>query len=135
MPAVSQACPGRKAADRSHPPQSRASWLASSGRSQNRCMRSKRLIRVTLTHTKPREVTFQAKTHPKLSKAGGAVTARRTLVSTTSRNIIRRWPLDRGSSATHHRSGGNQPAHQSMINRRLLFVSPALPIIGDAEQV
>jgi len=33
-------------------------------------------------------------------------------------DIIRRWRLDRGSSATHHRSGGNQPAHQSMINRR-----------------
>ena len=31
---------------------------------------------------------------------------------------FRRQPLDRGSSATHHRSGGIQPAHQSMINRR-----------------
>ena len=34
------------------------------------------------------------------------------------KDIFRRWSLDRGSSATHHRSGGNQPAHQSMINRR-----------------
>ena len=33
-------------------------------------------------------------------------------------DIFRRWRLDRGSSATHHRSGGSQPAHQSMINRR-----------------
>ena len=33
-------------------------------------------------------------------------------------DIFRRWRLDRGSSATHHRSGGIQPAHQSMINRR-----------------
>jgi hypothetical protein len=24
-------------------------------------------------------------------------------------DLIRRWPLDRGISATHHRSGGNQP--------------------------
>ena len=32
---------------------------------------------------------------------------------------FRRWPLDRGSSATHHHGpGGIQPAHQSMINRR-----------------
>ena len=33
-------------------------------------------------------------------------------------DILRRWTLDRGSSATHHRSGGSQRAHQSMINRR-----------------
>ena len=38
-------------------------------------------------------------------------------------DIFRRWRLgrrrlDRGSSATHRRSGGIQPAHQSMINRR-----------------
>jgi len=31
-------------------------------------------------------------------------------------DLIRRWKLDRGSSATYHRSGGNQPAYQSMIN-------------------
>src|SRR5215204_5266914 len=41
--------------------------------------------------------------------------------------FIRRWLLDRGSSATHHRSGGHQPAHQSMINRRLMIVPPAMP--------
>jgi hypothetical protein len=41
-------------------------------------------------------------------------------------DIIRRWLLDRASSATHHRSGGNQPAHQSMINRRFMIVPPAL---------
>ncbi|WP_241671502.1 hypothetical protein [Dankookia rubra] len=33
-------------------------------------------------------------------------------------DLVRRWLRDRGSSATHHRSGGSQPAHQSMINRR-----------------
>jgi hypothetical protein len=41
--------------------------------------------------------------------------------------------LDRGSSATHHRSGGNQPAYQSMINRRFLIVPPALSSGGHAE--
>jgi hypothetical protein len=48
-------------------------------------------------------------------------------------DFIRRWILDRGSSATHHRSGGNQPAHQSMINRRFMIVPPALPNGGHAE--
>jgi len=43
--------------------------------------------------------------------------------------------LDRGSSATHYRSGGNQPAHQSMINRRFMIVPPALPSGGHAEQL
>ena len=41
-------------------------------------------------------------------------------------DLIRRWKLDRGSSATHYGSGGNQPAHQSMINRRFMIVPPAL---------
>ena len=49
--------------------------------------------------------------------------------------FIRRWLLDRGSSATHHRSGGNQPAHQSMINRRLMIVPPAMPSSGRTEQL
>ena len=48
---------------------------------------------------------------------------------------IRRWTLDRGSSATHHRSGGNQPAHQSMINRRFMSVPPAMPNSGHAQQL
>ena len=48
---------------------------------------------------------------------------------------IRCWTLDRGSSTTNHRSGGNQPAHQSMINRRFLIVLPALPSSGHAEQL
>jgi hypothetical protein len=48
---------------------------------------------------------------------------------------IRRWTLDRGSSATNHRSGGNQPAHQSMINRRFMIVPPALPSGEHAEQL
>jgi len=50
-------------------------------------------------------------------------------------DLIRRWLLDRGSSATHHRSGGNQPAHQSMINRRLMIVPPAVPSGGHVEQL
>jgi hypothetical protein len=50
-------------------------------------------------------------------------------------DIIRRWQLDRGRSATYHRSGGNQPAHQSMINRRFMIVPPALPSGGHAEQL
>jgi hypothetical protein len=48
--------------------------------------------------------------------------------------LIRRWTLDRGSSATHYRSGGNQPAYQSMINRRFMIVLPALPRGGYAEK-
>ena len=50
-------------------------------------------------------------------------------------DIIRRWKLDRGSSATYHRSGGNQPAHQSMINRRFVIVPHALPSGGHTEQL
>ena len=50
-------------------------------------------------------------------------------------DLIRRWLLDRGSSATHHRSGGSQPAYQSMINRRLMIVPPALSSGGHAEQL
>jgi hypothetical protein len=50
-------------------------------------------------------------------------------------DLFRRWPPDRGSSATNDRSGGNQPAYQSMINRRFLIVPPALPSGGHAEQL
>src|ERR1700722_14737305 len=46
-----------------------------------------------------------------------------------------RGGLDRGSSATHHRSGGNQPAYQSMINRRFMIVPPALSSRGHPEQL
>src|SRR5215212_6429627 len=49
--------------------------------------------------------------------------------------FIRRWLLDKGSSATHHRSGGHQPAHQSMINRRLMIVPPAMPSSCRTEQL
>jgi hypothetical protein len=56
-------------------------------------------------------------------------------VGTNSRATFRCWPLDRGSSATNHRSGGNQPAHQSMINRRFMIVLPALSNSGHAEQL
>jgi hypothetical protein len=44
------------------------------------------------------------------------------------RVTIRRWTLDRRSSATYHRSGGNQPAYQSMINRRFMIVFPVYPV-------
>jgi hypothetical protein len=50
-------------------------------------------------------------------------------------DLIRRWTLDRGSSTTYHRSGGNQPAHQSMINRRFMIVPPALASGGHTEQL
>src|SRR4051812_23299631 len=73
--------------------------------------------------------------HPILGKAGGTVAVGRTLAGTISRIPIRCWTLDRGSSATNHRSGGNQPAYQSMINRRFLIVLPALPGSGHAEQL
>ena len=37
----------------------------------------------------------------------------------------------RGSAATHYRSGGNQPAYQSMINRPFSWIVPlALPSRG-----
>ena len=56
--------------------------------------------------------------YPKLSKVEARSRPGEPLASTISRIVSGRWPLDRGSSATHHRSGGIQPAHQSMINRR-----------------
>jgi len=73
--------------------------------------------------------------HPRLSKAGGTVTARRTLENTDSWILSDAGFLDRGRSATHHRSGGNQPAYQSMINRRFMIVPPALLSGGHAEQL
>ena len=81
-----------------------------------------------------REITNPQGTHPKLGMSGGTVTARRTLYSSTSR-IYPTLLLDRGSSATHHRSGGHQSAHQSMINRRLMIVPPAMPSSGRTEQL
>jgi hypothetical protein len=48
-------------------------------------------------------------------------------------DLTRRWKLDRGRSATHYRSGGNQPAYQSMINRRFMIVPPALSRDGYTE--
>ena len=52
----------------------------------------------------------------KLSKAGGTVTATGELASTISR-IFSDAGAGQESSATHHRSGGIQPAHQSMIGK------------------
>jgi hypothetical protein len=72
--------------------------------------------------------------HPKLGRAGGTVTARRTLENIYSRILSDAGFLDRGRSATYPRSGGNQPAYQSMINRRFMIVPPALPSSGYVEQ-
>ena len=66
--------------------------------------------------------------HPKLGRAGGTVTARRTLENIYSRTSSDAGFLDRGRSATYPRSGGNQPAYQSMINRRFEAVPPTLSI-------
>ena len=109
-----------------------ASWRALSGRSPSRCSHSALeplRFGVSLQRRLP-----PATKHPKLGKAGGTVTARRTLASTISRHV-RCWLLDSESSATQYRSGGNQPARQSMINRRFMIVPPALPRGGHAEKV
>jgi hypothetical protein len=37
--------------------------------------------------------------------------------------------LDRGSSKTKPRSCGNQPAHESLLNRRLSVLSPAVDVV------
>ena len=37
--------------------------------------------------------------------------------------------LDRGSSKTKPRSCGNQPAHESLLNRRLSALSPAVDAV------
>jgi hypothetical protein len=37
--------------------------------------------------------------------------------------------LDRGSSETKPRSCGNQPAHESLLNRRLSVLSPAVDAV------
>ena len=69
-----------------------------------------------------------------LSKVGGTVTGRRTLECTISRihpTLATRPRTLRDAS----RSGGNQPAHQSMINRRYMIVPPALLSGGYAEQL
>jgi hypothetical protein len=66
-------------------------------------------------------------THPVPSKAGGTVTARENPRGYYQPDIIRCWKLDRGRSATYHRSSGIEPAHQSMINRRCMIMPPALP--------
>ena len=99
------------------PPQSLENWRPLPGRSLNTfkpltldALRS--IADITKRRSSPTTI------YPKLSKAGGTVTARRTLASTISRIVSDAGPLDRGSSATHHRSGGIQPAHQSLINRR-----------------
>ena len=43
-----------------------------------------------------------------------------------SRSSDRRSPLERGSPETKPRSCGNQPAHESLFNRRLRVLSPAV---------
>ena len=114
------------------PPRLRANWQALSGQSPDRRSPSAPDALILAEH-EPRR-PHRTNIRPKLGKAGG-----------TSRpgepsfplpvGFHRRWLLDRGSSATHHRSGGNQPAHQSMINRRFMIVPPALPSGGHAGQL
>ena len=83
LSAVSQAWRGRESCRPWSPPRSRASWQASSGQSPDRRSRSAP-DELSSLNTKPRR-SHRTKTHPKLGKAGGTITARRTLVSTTSR--------------------------------------------------
>ena len=57
---------------------------------------------------KPKEVTFRKDA----SKAGQGWRHDHGLENPRFHyqpELIRRWPLDRGSSATHHRSGGTNP--------------------------
>ena len=133
VPAVSQARPGGKAADRGHRrDRARAGGLRLGDRqtgASRTCVRRRGRSR---RHSK------KEPTNHKSSKAGqgwrhghGQENPRFHYQP----DLIRRWILDRGSSATHHRSGGNQPAHQSMINRRFMIVPPALPSGGHAEQL
>ena len=98
-------------------PRSLQNWRASPGRSPS-TFRSPALdvLRSTVDIAKRRS---SPSTHLSKAEQGWRhVTARRTLASTISRIFSETPRLDRGSSATHHRSGGIQPAHQSMINRR-----------------
>ena len=132
MPPLSQACPRREAADRCD------------RRDRARIIRLRLVNRQTgATHRRLIDKACSAThegDHPDkdTSKAGqdrrhghGQENPRRYYQP----DLIRRWPLDRGSSATHHRSGGNQPAYQSMIIRRFMSVLPALPSGGCAEQL
>ena len=49
-----------------------------------------------------------------------------TLVPVMSRSPDRRSTLERGSPETEPRSCGTQPAHESLFNRRLRVLSPAV---------
>jgi hypothetical protein len=49
-----------------------------------------------------------------------------TLVPVMSRSPDRRSSLERGSPETEPRSCGTQPAHESLFNRRLRVLSPAV---------
>src|ERR1700722_20303220 len=70
-----------------------------------------------------------------LSKVGGTVTARRTLEGTISRRSHPTLATRPRKLRDASRSGGNQPAHQSMINRRFMIVPPALLSGGHAEEL
>jgi len=65
------------------PPQSRASWQASSGQSPDR--RSPPTLDVLMLAEHEARRSHRTNTHPKLGKAGGTSRSRRTLASTTSR--------------------------------------------------
>src|SRR5665213_2719017 len=81
--AISQTRARRKAADGGHRRDRQGTGGLRLGYRQTGTA-DRRLIPREKLHTKARRSPFK-KTHPKLGKAGGTVTARRTLVSTTSR--------------------------------------------------
>ena len=76
-------------------------------------------LRAISLETGDKEAIATVQTSPMLSKVGGTITVGEPSRCTISPNFIRCWNLDRGSSTTNHWSGGNQSAHQRMINRRL----------------
>ena len=111
------------------------SWLALSGRLPNRhsprLPEGQRLI----TEDTARRVAIPSQHTPNAEQGWGHGHGQENPRGYYQPDIIRRWKLDRGSSATYHRSGGNQPAHQSMINRRFMIAPPALPSGGHTEQL
>src|SRR5271169_650896 len=132
VPTVSQARPGRKAADGDHcGDRARAGGLhlgnRQTGTAHGELNESRSVSKTVSRRVSPRNNTSNA--GQGWRHGHGQENPRRYYQP----DLIRRWTLDRGSSATHHRSGGNQPAHQSMINRRFLIVSPALLSRGHSE--
>jgi hypothetical protein len=134
VPTVSQARTGRKAADGDHCcDRARAGGLhlgnRQTGTAHGELNESRSISETVSRRVSPRNNTSNA--GQGWRHGHGQENPRRYYQP----DLIRRWTLDRGSSATYHRSGGNQPAYQSMINRRFMIVPPALPSSGQAEQL